>query len=317
MVPTKKITRRGALAAASLAVAALTLSACGAGSDPLSNDGDANPTASGSGSVVVGSADFPESQIIAEIYAGALNAAGFDASTKLSIGTREAYYKAVEAGDIGVVPEYTGNLLGYLDKSSTETDPQKIVSDIKSALPETLNVLNASNAEDKDSMVITKATAAKYNVKSLEDLGPVCGELTFGVPPEFADRPYGSAGLKEKYNCVPAKFEPIGDSGGPLTLKALLEDNVQVADLFSTDPAIAANDLVVLEDPKFNFTPQNVIPLVNTTKFPDGAAAVLDKVSETLTTEDLIKLNEQVSGAEKRNPEDAAADWLKEKGFTS
>lgn len=316
MVLKNVFARRGTIAIASMAIAALTLSACGAGSDPLNNDGGANPSDAAGGSVLVGSANFPESQIIAEIYAGALNAAGFDASTRLSIGSREAYYQAVEAGDVGVVPEYTGNLLGYLDQTSTETDPASIVSDLRSALPEELSVLNAAEAENKDSMVITRATAARYDVSSLEDLGPICGELAFGVPPEFPDRPYGSAGLQEKYDCVPAKFEPIGDGGGALTLKALLEDTVQVADLFSTDPAITANDLVVLEDPQFNFTPQNVIPLINNSAFPEEAKAVLDRVSDALKTEDLVSLNEQVSGDEKRNPADAAADWLSENGLT-
>lgn len=307
--------RRTALVMAASASIAVALTACGGGGNPLSSSGGGSDAA-GTGSVVVGSADFPESAVIAEIYAGALNAAGVKATTKLNIGAREIYLKAVQDGSVDIVPDYSGNLLGYIDKSNTVTDAAGILKAIPGKLPSGMSVLDASKAEDKDAMVVTKVTAQKYgNLQSIEDLAKVCDKITLGAPPEFAERPYGLPGLKAKYNCVP-KFSPIGDSGGPLTVKALLDDTVQVADIYTTTPAIKDNDLVVLSDPKSNWLAQQVLPVVKTDKVNDKAKTALNNVSKILTTDDLISLNRLVSGDQKMNPKDAADQWLKEKGIT-
>ena len=294
----------------------LALTACGANSDPA-----AEPEESGaSGSVVVGSADFPESQIIAEIYAGALKAEGIDASTKPNIGSREIYYGAVEEGSIDIVPDYSGNLLLFADPEATAQAPEEVVEALPDALEKrspdiNLGILEASEAENKDAMVVTKATAEKYSLASLEDMGEVCGELTLGAPSTFQERSYGLAGLKEKYGCEFAGFEAINDGGGAITLEALLNDDIQVADIYTTTPSIEDNDLVVLEDPKNNWLAQQVVPVVNLDTVGEDAQTVLNEVSAELTTEDLLNLNREVSGDEKRNPADAAADWLKEKGL--
>lgn len=308
--------RRTALGLAAGLSAALVLSACGAGNNPLSNSTGGGTASGSSAPLVIGSADFPESQIIAEIYAGALAAAGIETSTKPAIGSREIYLKAIEDGSIDVIPEYTGNLLAFIDESNTVVEPDQVVEALPEKLPEGLTILEASNAEDKDAMVVTQATAEKYQLKSIEDLAKVCDQLTLGAPPEFRERPYGLAGLKKHYNCVPKKFEPIADGGGPVTLKALLSDQIQVADIFTTAPSIADNNLVVLEDPKNNWLAQQVVPLVREDKVKDDAVKVLNEVSGKLTTEHLIELNRAVSGDEKQDPKDAAADWLKENGFT-
>jgi osmoprotectant transport system substrate-binding protein len=292
----------------------LALTACGSGGNPLSNSAGSASGGAG-GSVVVGSADFPESATIAEIYAGALNAAGVTATTKLNIGAREIYLKAVQDGSIDIVPDYSGNLLGYVDKTNTVTDPAGILKALPSKLPAGLGVLDAASAQDKDAMVVTKVTAQKYGgLKSIEDLAKVCDKLTLGAPPEFATRPYGLPGLKDKYNCVP-KFSPIGDSGGPLTVKALLDDTVQVADIYTTTPAITDNDLVVLQDPKNNWLAQQVLPVIKTDKVSDTAKTALNNVSKQLTTDDLISLNRLVSGDQKLSPKAAADQWLKDKGI--
>ncbi|MCZ2403281.1 ABC transporter substrate-binding protein [Paenarthrobacter sp. Z7-10] len=308
------IGRRAVLGAAAGISVALTLSACGGG-NPLSTSTSGASGGAG-GSVVVGSADFPESATIAEIYAGAINAAGVTATTKLNIGSREIYLKAVQDGSVDIVPDYSGNLLGYVDKSNTVTVPAGILKALPSKLPSGLSVLDAASAQDKDAMVVTKATAQKYSLKSIADLAKVEDKITLGAPPEFRERPYGLPGLKAKYGFVPATFSPIGDGGGPLTLKALLDDQVQVADIFTTTPAIADNDLVVLEDPKNNWLAQQVLPLVKTDRVNDTIKTALNNVSKQLTTDDLISLNRMVSGNQKMNPKDAAAQWLKDKGIT-
>jgi osmoprotectant transport system substrate-binding protein len=313
-----RATRRALMGLAGGLTAALALTACGANSDP---QGEPESTASAAGgSVVIGSADFPESQVIAEIYAGALEAAGVEATTKLNIGSREIYYTALEDGSIDIMPEYGGNLLLFADPEATAASAEDIFAALPDALaaksPDVkLGVLEPSEAEDKDALVVTAATAEKYDLESLEDLAKVCGEITIGAPSTFQERAYGLPGLKEKYNCEPGGFEAINDGGGDITLQALLNDDVQAADIYTTTPSIQDNDLVVLEDPENNFIAQQVLPLVNTETVSSQAQETLDRVSAELTTEDLLALNREVSGSEKRNPADAAADWLKEKGL--
>ncbi|MGO4384076.1 ABC transporter substrate-binding protein [Specibacter sp. RAF43] len=305
--------RRSLLGAAAGLSALLAVTACGGSPLSTTTGGGSGDT----GSVVVGSANFPESATVAEIYAGALNAAGVKATTKLNIGAREVYVKAVEDGSIDLVPDYSGNLLGYLDAKATAVTAEEVIKALPAKLPSGLSILDAATAEDKDAMVVTAATAAKYgNLKSIEDLAKVCGELTLGAPPEFRTRSFGLPGLKAKYNCVPAKFTPTSDGGGPLTVKALLKNDIQVADIFTTSPDIADNHLVVLTDPKNNWLAQQVVPLVKTAKVNDAAKAALNNVSSLLTTEDLISLNRLVSGDQKMDPKAAAAQWLKDKGIT-
>ena len=309
--PRTAVVRRSFLGVAAGASVLLALSACGG--SPLTSGSTSGST---NGPLVVGSANFPESTTIAEIYAGALNAAGIKTTTKLNIGAREVYVKAVEDGSIDVVPDYSGNLLGYVDPKSTAVEPAAIIAALPAALPSGLGILNAATAEDKDAMVVTQATATKYNLKSIEDLAKVCDKLTLAAPPEFATRPEGLPGLKAKYGCVPAKFTPINDGGGPLTVKALLTNEVQVADIFTTTPAIKDNNLVVLTDPKNNWLAQQVVPLIKTGTVDAAAKTALNNVSKLLTTADLIALNEEVSGSQKMDPATAAAGWLKEKGIT-
>jgi osmoprotectant transport system substrate-binding protein len=245
----------------------------------------------------------------------ALNAAGVTATTKPNIGSREIYFKAVQDGSVDVVPDYSGNLLSHVDAQAAEVTPEDVYKALPGKLPQGLAVLEPSKAEDKDAMVVTKATAEKYQLKSIEDLAKVCKDLTMAAPATFETRSYGFPGLKKNYNCELKALKPFSDGGGNLTLQALLSDEVQVADIFTTTPSIADNDLVVLEDPKSNFKAQQVLPLYNDAKVTDKAKEALNNVSKTLTTDDLINLNRAVSGSQKQNAKDAAAAWLKDKGI--
>lgn len=318
--PSTRGFRRGLIGLTAGLTAALAMTACGVNSDPQGGTESEGTEGGSSGPLTVGSADFPESQIIAEIYAGALSAAGIEADTQLNIGSREIYYQALVDGSVDIIPDYSGNLLLFLDAEATAESAEDIMSALPDALaaesPDAnLGVLEAAEAENKDAMVVTAATAEEYGLTSIEDLAEVCDELVIGAPSTFAERAYGLPGLEENYGCVPESFEPINDVGGPVTLEALLNDTIQVADIFTTTPSIADNDLVVLEDPANNFIAQQVVPLVNLDTVGDDAQAVLNEVSSMLTTEDLIDLNREVSGDEKRNPADAAADWLAENGL--
>ncbi|UVJ38451.1 ABC transporter substrate-binding protein [Arthrobacter sp. CJ23] len=306
------VTRRGLGGLAAGVGIALALSACGG--SPLATPSSSAATGGG-GPLVVGSADFPESQVIAEIYAGALNAAGSTATTKPNIGSREIYVKAVQDGSIDLVPDYSGNLLSYVDTAATEVSAEDVYKALPGKLPADLAVLEPAKAESKDAMVVTKATAEKHQLKSIEDLAKVCKDFTMAAPATFETRAYGFPGLKANYNCVLKGLKPFNDGGGNLTLQALLSDEVQVADIYTTTPSIADNDLVVLADPKNNFKAQQVLPLYKKAKMTDKARDALNNVSRILTTEDLINLNRAVSGDQKQNPKDAAAAWLKDKGI--
>ncbi|MCF4121893.1 ABC transporter substrate-binding protein [Antribacter sp. KLBMP9083] len=288
-------------------IALLTLTACAAG-DPLSAD-----AAGGSGSgVVIGSADFSESQLIATIYSLALQDAGVEVEEKFNIGSREVYIAAVQDGSIDLVPDYAGALLKYLDTESTATSTEDVIAELGEVLPDDLAMLEASAAQDKDVLAVTRETAEKYGLETISDLQPVAGEISLGAPPEWKTRVNGVLGLEDVYGLTFKEFVSL-DAGGPLTLAALTSGQVQAADVFSTDPAIAENDLVSLEDDKFLFAAENVVPIVRSDKVSDTITEALNEVSGALTTEDLIAMNGRAATGE--SLEDIASDWLTEAGL--
>lgn len=284
--------------------------------------GSANPLGGGpvSGdlkSITVGSADFPESKIIAEIYAQALEANDFTIRRQFGIGSRETYIPAVKDHSIDLIPEYTGNLLQYFDPKTTATSPDAVVLALLKALPGDLSILTPSPAADTDTVAVTRDTATKWNLRTIGDLAAHSAEVKFGAPSEFLNRTEGLPGLKAKYglDISPGNFVAISDGGGPATVRALVNGTVTAADIFSTSPAIPQNDLVVLEDPKNNFLAANVVPLVSSQKMSDQLKTVLDAVSAKLTTQDLIDLNTAVSGNSGIDPDEAARKWVQSKGF--
>jgi osmoprotectant transport system substrate-binding protein len=300
---------------AMLAGFALALTACGGGSDPLaSGSGQTSGAAAPNNTIIVGSANFVESQILAEIYAQALAAKGVSVEKRLNIGSREAYIPALQDGSIDLIPEYSGVLLQYFDKTADETAPDAVYSALQDALPDNLIVLDKSAAEDKDAVVVTRDTATRLNVTSIADLAPHCGTLVFGGPPEFQTRPDGIPGLQTTYNCTFKEYRAL-DAGGPLTVAALKNGDVQAADLFTTDASIVTNDFVVLDDPKNNFAAQNVLPLINKAKASDTVKSTLNDISAKLTTEGLTQLNAEAAGEAKPSPETVAKNWLSQNGL--
>jgi osmoprotectant transport system substrate-binding protein len=301
-----------------VALAVLTLTGCGGSSNPVGTgaapSGSATSGSGGTTSVVVGSGNFSESVLLAEIYAAALRTKGIGVTEKLNIGSREVYMPALQDGSIDLVPEYSGVLLQHFDKTSTATTSKDVYAALPAVLPSGLKVLQQSAAEDKDAIVVSKATADTYKLASIADLAPVAGQLVMGGPPEFTKRADGLPGLKAKYGVVFKQFKPL-DVGGPLTVNALKNGQVQAADIFSTDPSITANGFVVLADPKFNFAAQNVLPLINATKATPQVTAALDAVSAKLDTTTLTGLVAQVVTA-KKEPADVAKSWLTTAGLS-
>ncbi|MGD7732681.1 ABC transporter substrate-binding protein [Propionibacteriaceae bacterium G57] len=308
-----QFTRRHFAALAGLAV----LAGCSS-NDPLATP-STTATAAGSGAssgakptLVVGSQQYYSNEIIAELYAQVLEKDGYTITRQYQIGQREIYLPEIKNGKIDVFPEYGGNLLQALDKSSKAHTKDEIITALGTALGSGLRVLNAADASDQDSYTVTKALADQHGLVTIADLTKVGGTIKVGANSEFATRPYGPSGLKTVYG-VTAEVTPIEDSGGPLTVKALVDGKVQAADIYTADPAIAKNNLVVLQDPKALILPQNVVPVVSQ-KVDEAAAAAINKVSAALTAADLQKLNAR-SVDEKLKSAEIATDWLKQKGL--
>jgi osmoprotectant transport system substrate-binding protein len=295
--------------ALAVCAALFSLAACG-GDDPLATDTERDAD---SGTIVVGSADFTESVLLAEIYAGALEAEGVKVDKTLNIGSREAYIPALQDGSIDLIPEYTGVLAAYFNEDASATEPDAVYEELKAALPDALAVLDKSDAEDKDAIAVTQETADEYSLTSISDLAKVAGDLTLGGPPEWKTRRIGVLGLEELYG---AKFESFRalDAGGPLTVQALKNGQVDAADMFTTDPNIAANGFVVLEDPENLFAAENVVPLITASKLTDTISQTLNEVSANLDTETLAALLERVV-IDKEDAADVAADFLSEQGL--
>ncbi len=304
--------KRTTSAVALLAASILGLTACGS-DDPLAAD---TPAASASGGssgapIVVGGANFSESTLLAEIYAGALNAKGIDASTKTNIGSREIYLRALEDNSVQVFPEYTGALALFYDKTFTGTDPDEVYAKMQEVIPDTLVALDKSAAEDNDTIAVTKETAEKYSLKTIEDLAPVAKDLAISGPPEFGERTQGIPGLKDTYGLEFKSFRPLT---GQAIVQALKNDQVQVANIFSTDPAIAANGFVSLEDTKKLYGSQNIFPLVRADR-ADEVKETLNAVSAKLTTDAIADMLKQTD-IDKKDPKAVATEFLSSNGLS-
>ncbi|MGN6272808.1 MAG: ABC transporter substrate-binding protein [Protaetiibacter sp.] len=298
---------KGRLALGAVVVgAALALSGCASG-DPL-DSGSSNPGDGASDTIVIGSQAYYSNEIIAEIYAQALENAGFTVKRNFNIGQRDAYIPAIEDGSIDLFPEYTGNLLQFYAPDTTATTPDDVYAELKDALPDGLTVLDQSPATDQDSYNVTKAFAEKYQLSSIADLASVDVPVVLGGAPELEQRPYGPSGLKEKYG-VTVQFQATGDT----TVEDLVAGTINLADVYSADPRIQTDDLVTLDDPEGLFLASNVVPLVNK-DIAGEIADVINAVSAKLTPEGLVDLNVQ-STVDQKSPSDLAKAWLSEQGL--
>ncbi|GLY08425.1 MULTISPECIES: ABC transporter substrate-binding protein [Actinoplanes] len=292
---------------------ALSLAACGADEDPLANDSGG---AGDSGSVTVGSANFTESELLGEIYSQALEAKGVTVTRQFNIGARELYLKALQDGSIDLLPEYNGALLAALSSGGAPegvSKPEDVLTALKKVLPAGTEVLEQSPAEDKDTLTVTAETAAKYNLKTIDDLKAVANQLVIGAGPEWAERYQGLKGLKELYGIEFKDFKPL-DAGGPLTVNALKGGDIQVANIFSTDSSIVQNKFVVLEDTKNLYLAENIIPLIRTESNNATVTGALNGVSAKLTTENLTEYLAKVQ-VDKQDTATVAKAWLTANGL--
>ncbi|MFH8448693.1 ABC transporter substrate-binding protein [Streptomyces fungicidicus] len=306
-------TRHTGAAAVALAAAAALLAGC---SSDDTSDNPLEGEKAEAGTVVVGSNNFAESTLLADIYGEALRAKGLKVDYKHNIGSRETTYGLMKNGSITVLPEYNGSLLAYLDPEAGQESADAVNEAVKAKLDKKLTLLESSPAEDKDSVALNAETAEKHGLtaeSTLADLKDAAPEITIGGSPEFQTRQQGLKGLESVYGLKFKSFKAL-DAGGPLTQAALTGNEVQAADVFTTDPTIVKEKFVVLKDPENLFGFANVTPLVSKDGLPQEGVEALNAVSAKLDTETLLDLDAQVQ-LEKKDPLDVAKAWLKSAGL--
>ena len=282
----------------------LTTAAC-SNDDPLSTEQDNSGETK---TLVVGSQDYYSNEIVAEIYAQALEADGYNVDRQFRIGQREVYVPEIENGKIDLFPEYTGPLLQYW-KSDTEARlADDVYAELEKATPEGLRVLDQSPATDQDTYVVTKEFADKWDLHDIADLAKVDQPMVMGANSEGENRPNGPKGLESTYG-VKVGFTPIEDSGGKLTVKALTDGDIQLAIMYTGDPTIQDSKLVPLKDTKGLFLASHLVPVASK-NVDEKAAETINKISMAMSAEDLVALNAR-SVNEQLPAATIASDWLK------
>jgi osmoprotectant transport system substrate-binding protein len=297
--------RRSALAVLVL----LVVAACSAPPSPQVPDSTPPRT---DDAVVVASFDFPESQMLGELYAQALEGNGVPVRRELLLGPRELVEPALEQGLVDVVPEYLGSALAYLGGEADPADEQETRDRLAEAFEARgVRLLAHAPAEDQNALVVTKGTSFRHGLERISDLADVAGAFRFGGPPECPNRPFCLQGYEERYDLSFERFVPL-DSGGPLTVAALRAQEVDVGLLFSTDPNLTLDEFVELEDDRGLQPAENVVPVVRDEVLRHWGEELwgpLDGVSAALTTDELRELNADVV-LEGQSPGQAARTWL-------
>ncbi len=321
-------TKRISAAASAAVLTSAFLAGCSSssnGGNPLSG-GNASAPAAGGGSVVVGSDNFAESVLLADIYGQALAAKGYDVSYKLNIASREVTYGLLKSGTITLKPEYNGALLSYLDSLVKANTPQTSTDQVDAAITKELDpkleLLKPAAAQDNDTLTLSKQAAGKYNMKQGSSIADFItalngGSFSIGAAAEFQTRYQGILGLEQAYGLKASQitFKSL-DAGGTLTETALSQGAVDSGDLFTTDPTISQNGLVTLSDPKNIFGLQNVVPLVNKTALNQAGVDALNAVDAKLDSATLLELDVKAQ-IQKQDPATVAKQWLASVGLVT
>ncbi|MBW3667554.1 MAG: ABC transporter substrate-binding protein [Actinobacteria bacterium] len=291
-----------------LAALALIVAACGDGSGEGA-DIPEGPT------INVASFNFPESVILAEIYAQAMEDRGFPVERNLNLGSRELIFPEIEGGDIDFIPEYLGSAItvGFGETAPNDTEEATLIlAELFGEMGVT--VLEPAPGQDKNVFVVTGDFADENGVSTVQDLSGL-GDVTLGGPPECEERETCYAGLVETYGLDNLQFEAIQE--GAARVAALEAGDIQVALLFSTQPVITERGFVALEGTEEIIAPENIIPVVNQEvidAYGDVFRQLINSISAEITTDVLLDLNGRVE-LEAQNPDDVARDWLVENGF--
>ncbi len=275
--------------------------------------------------ITIGSDGFYESRLVAEMYAQVLEAAGYTVERKLGLGARAVTSPALESGEIDMKPEYIGSGLAFYDATKTSSDSDANHAALREILRTKgggLTVLDYSPGEDTNAWVVRPDTAAQYGLSKMSDLAAVQDDLIWGLPPECETNPLCGGALQDTYGITfpPANLQSLAACDVPMA-EALRGGAVDVAELCSTQPAIAQFGFVLLEDDKGTQPAENLAPVVRDDYLSqlssDDRAAfekLLNDVSAKLTTQELTRLGVEVA-VNQRDVEDVAAEWLKANGL--
>lgn len=298
---------------AGLAACALMAGATACGGDDESAEPDPDKP-----EVTIGIQDFGESKVASQIYGQHLAAAGYNVEYQDLGGFRDLVLTAFGSDDINFTPEYAASLVEFLNENAGEAtnDVGETVDALTPRLAEIdLVAFEPTEAVNTNTFVVTKETA---EANDLTTIGDLTDALKLGGPQDCPTNPGCLAGLKDVYDVDLSKdFTPL-DGGGPNTKRALEDGDIDVAVLFSTDGAIAANEWVALEDDKGLLKADNIIPVASKSLADEGGddmAATVDEVSAKLTTEKLVELNKRFD-IDKEDAEDIAKDFLDEEGLS-
>jgi osmoprotectant transport system substrate-binding protein len=265
--------------------------------------------------VKVGSKNFTEQFIVAELYAAALEAAGFKVERKINLGATLVAHEALRTGAIDLYPEYTGTGLSAVMKAqATETDPQKVYEMVKAYYEKEFKLtwLKPSGVNNGYAMVVRPETAQAMNLKTLSDLAPVAGKLKLGAGPEFGDRRDGIKGFKEVYGIEFGEYRQF--AAMRLRYEALMQKQIDIANGYATDWQIAAEKFAALKDDKGLFPPYQLAPVVRLEIASNPKIVeALDKVDALIDNPTMQELNRQVE-VDKKEPRQVAAAFLKAKG---
>jgi osmoprotectant transport system substrate-binding protein len=289
-------------------VAALVASACGG----AGTSGGVKPA------ITIGSTNFSEQLVLGELYSQLLETNGYAVTRRFNLGAREIVFPSVVSGQIDMEADYLATLLAFVDKTATgSTDPKKTLATLQQALTsKNVTVLDYAPAVDQNGFVVTKATADKYKLAKLSDVAPVASQLVLGGPPECPNREFCALGLKNKYGITFKDFKAL-DTGGPITVQALVGGQVDVGLLFTSDATIAVRGFVLLDDDKQLQLSDNVAPVVRNdylSKAGDAFKTLINSIAPKLTTAELTAMNKQVE-VDKMDPKDVAKAWLKKVGL--
>ena len=267
--------------------------------------------------ITIGSTNFPEQVIIANLYSDVLKHAGFKTSLRTDLGTRTAVEPALAHGSLDLYPDYAGSLLVFLEPKDTAQATQ-LTTDLpalKAALaPQGATVLTPAPATDVNVFAVTKATATKYHLTTLSSLAPVASKLAFGAPAECPTYAYCLLGLEKVYG-IHFKTFVSTDEAGPITVAYLKNGKVDVAEFFSSDGAIEQNGFVDLIDNKHLQPADHLVPVIRKSVDTAAAAGAINAMDAKLTETQLARMDTDVS-VNHDDPSTVAAQWLKSQGLT-
>ncbi|WP_367038982.1 ABC transporter substrate-binding protein [Streptomyces sp. Je 1-332] len=313
--------RRAGRGTAAVAGGVLLLGGCASGPS-LETQGEVTAPPGDSHHLVVGSAGFTESDLLAQMYSLLLQKAGYGAEI-LSVANRELYEPALESGQIDVVPEYAATFADWLNAKKNGADAKPVGSpDLDAtmkalralAAPRGLTVLDPGKAVDQNAFAVTASFAKEHHLKTLSDLGKSGLKVRLAAGDECVQRPYCEPGLKDVYGIDITSVDPKG-VGTTQAKKAVQSGQDQMVLTTSTDATLDNFGLVLLKDDKKLQNADYIVPVVNRSRAgSEGVAKALGRLNSVLTTADLASMNEQVDSW-RRLPQDVARTFLEEKGL--